>query len=334
MGRRLRRLVGALKDKASIGKAITVSNLDLLPVRLAVVEATSHDPSRAPSHRHISTILATAGHSSRLVASSCVSSLLDRLHHTRSWAVALKCLIVVHRIAQQGPFILQDQLGFYPLAGGRSSLNLANFRDPSSPEGWAVSSWVRWYARYLESVLQASRVLGYFFNSVRPDGFLEDDVVTMTNMGLLKELEALLGVMEEMHRPQIQESGRNPVVAEATRLVVADLHLLQDELLLRVREAEDRIPALCFPESADFVLAIERLGALLEAPPVASGDKATGTLRDSVKRFLRAAPPPGLPKCGTARRLQFSESARFGSGRLVSPEVRFLSGRLEFRPVL
>ncbi|XP_031497104.1 putative clathrin assembly protein At4g40080 [Nymphaea colorata] len=333
MGRRLRRLVGALKDKASIGKALALPKLDLLPIRLAIVEATSHDPSSPPPHRHISTILATAGHSSRLVASTCVSSLLDRLHQTRSWAVALKCLIVVHRIAQQGPFILQDQLGFYPPAGGRSSLNLANFRDPSSPEGWAVSSWVRWYARFLESVLQASRVLGYFFNSGRPDGNLEDDVAAMTNVELLKELEALVPVMEEIYRPEFLDGGRNPVVAEATSLVVADLHLLQEELLLRVREGEERIPALSFPELADFVSAVKRLGALLECPALVYGVKATGRLRDSVFRFLQAAPKPSLLTGGANRTQAFSESARFGSGRLVSPEVRFFSCRREYLPV-
>ncbi|CAJ1854486.1 unnamed protein product [Sphenostylis stenocarpa] len=152
---KLKELVGIMKDKASQGKAAILSKR----AALSLLRATSHDSFTPSTSKHLSTLL-SAGEGSRATASAAVELLMDRLQSTQSSAVALKCLIAVHHVIKRGSFIMRDQLPYS--GGGRNNLNLSKFRDRSSPVCWELSSWVRWYAKHVEQLLWASRIVGFF----------------------------------------------------------------------------------------------------------------------------------------------------------------------------
>jgi len=152
---KLKDLIGMMKDKASQGKAAILSQR----ATLSLLRATSQDSFTPPTSKHLSTLL-TAGDVSRATASAAMELLMDRLQSTQSSAVALKCLIAVHYVLKRGSFIMRDQLPYS--GGGRNYLNLSKFRDRSSPVCWELSSWVRWYAKHVEQLLWASRIVGFF----------------------------------------------------------------------------------------------------------------------------------------------------------------------------
>ena len=154
---KLKDLIGIIKDKASQGKAAVLSQR----ATLSLLRATSHDSFTPPTSKHLSTLL-TVGDGSRATASAAMDLLMDRLQSTQSSAVALKCLIAVHYVLKRGSFIMRDQLPYSGGGGGKNYLNLSKFRDRSSPVCWELSSWVRWYAKHVEQLLWASRIVGFF----------------------------------------------------------------------------------------------------------------------------------------------------------------------------
>ncbi|XP_077213185.1 putative clathrin assembly protein At4g40080 [Tasmannia lanceolata] len=335
MGRKsnIQHLLGFLKDKASVSKASLLSKTNSLSTSspdLAVLRATTHEPSTPPNETHLTTLL-SFGHSSRITASSLVKSLMDRLHKTHNSSVALKCLIIVHTIITRGTFILQDQLSIYPSSGGRNYLNLSNFRDNSGPESWYLSSWVRWYARFLEQLLFTSRILGFFLSNSAPF-CLQEKVSSLTNKDLLKEVEALVGCVEEIGRaPQV---GENRVVGEVVRLVAEDGVATQMEILVRVKEMRERLGCLSFGESIELVCVLRRLESCKERLLLFSLDEKTkeGGKEDLLGLVMEIKERVGIVTKEDGRRVarsrRESESDRLGD-RVVRSDnsVRFSSGR-------
>ncbi|CAN6445800.1 unnamed protein product [Victoria cruziana] len=89
----------------------------------------------------------------------CIHALARRLAKTHNWTVALKTLIVIHRLLRDGdPTFREELLNFSQKA---HILRLSNFKDDSSPIAWDCSAWVRTYALYLEERLECFRVLKY-----------------------------------------------------------------------------------------------------------------------------------------------------------------------------
>ena len=113
MARKLQNLIGILKDKASLIKAtLSITGPHASSTRVSILRATTHDPSSPPPEHRISAVLGCVG--SRRTSCACIEALIDRLNHTRSAVVALKCLVVAHNIVSRGSFILRDQLSVYP----------------------------------------------------------------------------------------------------------------------------------------------------------------------------------------------------------------------------
>ncbi|KAF3591720.1 hypothetical protein DY000_02024933 [Brassica cretica] len=102
---------------------------------------------------------ATAVTRARADVAYCIHALSRRLHKTRNWTVALKTLIVIHRLLREGdPTFREELLNFSQRA---RILQLSNFKDDSSPIAWDCSAWVRTYALFLEERLECFRVLKY-----------------------------------------------------------------------------------------------------------------------------------------------------------------------------
>ncbi|CAK8567273.1 unnamed protein product [Lathyrus sativus] len=253
--KKLKEVIGKMKDKASQSKAAILSKRKTL----SLLRATSHDSFAPPTHKHLTTLL-SSGDGSRATASTAVELLMDRLQTTHNSAVALKCLIAVHHIIKHGTFILRDQLSVYPYNGGRNYLNLSNFRDKTSSVSWELSSWVRWYAQHIEHLLCASRILGYFLGETTMD---EGRVSSLVTGDLLREIDSLVEMMEGIgKRPNspIMEQ-QNKVVVEIMDLVEEDGVVVVNEVLVRVKEfgERERLGCLGFGEVVELVCVLKRL---------------------------------------------------------------------------
>ncbi|KAH6790798.1 epsin N-terminal homology domain-containing protein / clathrin assembly protein-like protein [Perilla frutescens var. frutescens] len=146
----LRKAIGAVKDQTSIGIAKVASNL-APELEVAVVKATGHDNDPA-SEKYIREILQLTSYSQGYV-SACVVTVSKRLGKTRDWIVALKCLMLIHRLLNEGDAVFQHEIMFATRRGTRL-LNLSDFRDEAHSNSWDHSSFVRTYGLYLDQKLE------------------------------------------------------------------------------------------------------------------------------------------------------------------------------------
>ncbi|KAJ0972100.1 hypothetical protein J5N97_020059 [Dioscorea zingiberensis] len=147
----LRRAIGAVKDQTSIGIAKVSNSNTISDLEVAIVKATRHDEYPA-EERHIREILSLTCYS-RAYVNACVSTLSRRLGKTRSWTVALKALILIHRLLSEGDPAYEQEI-FFATRRGTRMLNMSDFRDTSRSDAWDFSAFVRTYARYLDERLE------------------------------------------------------------------------------------------------------------------------------------------------------------------------------------
>ncbi|CAN6452727.1 unnamed protein product [Victoria cruziana] len=158
-----RKAYGALKDSTKVGLAKVNSEFKDLDV--AIVKATNHVEC-PPKERHVRKIFAaTSIVRPRADVAYCIHALARRLAKTHNWTVALKTLIVIHRILREGDPTFREELLNYSQRG--HILQLSNFKDDSSPLAWDCSAWVRTYALFLEERLESFRVLKYDIEAER-----------------------------------------------------------------------------------------------------------------------------------------------------------------------
>lgn len=257
---KLRDVIGAVKDKVSQSKAALFGSA--LSHHLAILRATTHAPHVPPEDRHLTALL-SLGDSSRATASALVEVLMDRLHRTGSSAVALKCLLTIHHVIKRGAFILQDQLSVFPASGGRNYLNLSAFRDGSTAATWVLSAWVRYYARYLETLLSTSRTLGFFLCSSSCEQrkeIQEPRISSVTNHDLIKDIDSLATLIEELcQAPDSILLERNMLLCEVKSFLTSDYLSAVNELSLRLTECNERLTCLGFSDSFELVCALEKL---------------------------------------------------------------------------
>ncbi|KAB5538065.1 hypothetical protein DKX38_015598 [Salix brachista] len=158
-----RKAYGALKDSTKVGLAHV--NSDYAELDVAVVKATNHVEC-PPKERHLRKIfLATSTIRPRADVAYCIHALSRRLAKTHSWTVALKILIVIHRLLREGDPTFREELLNFSQRG--HILQLSNFKDDSSPIAWDCSAWVRTYALFLEERLECFKILKYDIEAER-----------------------------------------------------------------------------------------------------------------------------------------------------------------------
>ncbi|RZB64918.1 putative clathrin assembly protein [Glycine soja] len=158
-----RKAYGALKDSTKVGLAKV--NSEYKELDIAIVKATNH-VEYPPKERHVRKIFcATLAHQPRADVAYCIHKLAKRLSKTRSWIVAIKTLIVIHRTLREGDPTFREEILNYSRRG--HILQISNFKDDSSPLAWDCSAWVRTYALFLEERLECFRVLKYDIESER-----------------------------------------------------------------------------------------------------------------------------------------------------------------------
>ncbi|KAI7727599.1 hypothetical protein M8C21_007025 [Ambrosia artemisiifolia] len=138
-----RKAIGIFKDHTSrtLAKVATFSDL-----RVAIVKATDHKACLAKEH-HIRQIINLTSYS-RCHTASCVATISQRLCKTKDWVVAIKALILIQRLIQEGsPLFIQEV--YITTNNGTHILDMSNFRDTAWANSWDFSAFVRAYALYL-----------------------------------------------------------------------------------------------------------------------------------------------------------------------------------------
>ncbi|KAJ0236128.1 Clathrin coat assembly protein AP180 [Hirschfeldia incana] len=155
MPSKLKKAIGAVKDQTSISLAKVTSRAnrggDLTTLEVAILKATSHDEDVPIDDRLVSDILSIIS-SKKSHAAACAAAIGRRIGRTRNWIVALKSLVLVLRIFQDGdPYFPREVL--HVMKRGAKILNLSTFRDDSNSRPWDYSAYVRTFALYLDERL-------------------------------------------------------------------------------------------------------------------------------------------------------------------------------------
>ncbi|KNA12665.1 hypothetical protein SOVF_123690 [Spinacia oleracea] len=146
----LRRAIGAVKDRTTIGLAKVGSSNSLADLDVAIVRATSHD-QYPPEEKYYHEIFSLTCYSPTLVG-CCVNTISRRLSKTKNWVVALKTLMLVQKLLAEGDPGYQQEI-FFSTRRGTRMLNMTDFRDSRS-NSWDYSAFVRMYALYLDERLE------------------------------------------------------------------------------------------------------------------------------------------------------------------------------------
>ncbi|KAL5714621.1 hypothetical protein ACHQM5_016555 [Ranunculus cassubicifolius] len=148
---KLRKAIGAVKDRTSISLVKVSSSNFLAVLNVSILKATRHEEYPA-DERHIREIIAMTL-CSRSNVSSCVNFISKRLDKTSNWTVALKTLMLIQRLLSEGDPCYEKEM-FYATRRGTRLLNMADFRDHTKSRSWDYSAYVRTYALYLDEQLE------------------------------------------------------------------------------------------------------------------------------------------------------------------------------------
>ena len=145
----IRKAIGAVKDQTSISLAKVAGNV-APDLEVLIVKATSHDNEPA-DEKYIREILNLMAYS-RGYVNACVYAISKRLSKTHDWIVALKALMLVHRLLTDGDVVFGQEI-MYASRRGMRVLNMSDFRDEAHSNSWDHSGFVRTYASYLDQKL-------------------------------------------------------------------------------------------------------------------------------------------------------------------------------------
>lgn len=165
MPSKLRKALGTVKDQTSISLAkVGGADVATLNLEVAILKATSHDEVPLDEN-YVSDILQLIA-SNKFYAATCAHVIARRVGRTRNWIVALKSLMLILRIFQEGdPHFPRDVL--HIMKRGGKILNLGTFRDHSKRKNpWDYTAYVRTFALYLDERLDCllrGKVEHFFF---------------------------------------------------------------------------------------------------------------------------------------------------------------------------
>ncbi|XP_011086378.1 clathrin coat assembly protein AP180 [Sesamum indicum] len=149
MTSKLKKAIAAVKDQTSISLA-KVSKSNSSNLEVAILKATTHDDVPM-DERYVNEVLKLIS-SNKIHAAACARAIGKRIGRTHSWIVAIKSLMLVLRIFQDGdPYFPREVL--HAMKRGAKILNLSSFRDDSNSHPWDFTSFVRTFALYLNERL-------------------------------------------------------------------------------------------------------------------------------------------------------------------------------------
>lgn len=146
----IRKAIGAMKDQTSISIAKVAGNL-APDLEVLVVKATSHDEVPADD-KYVREILNLTSYSKGYI-NACLISISKRLTKTRDWIVAVKSLMLVHRLLVDGHPSFEDEI-VHATRSGMRVFNMSDFRDEAHSSSWDHAGFVRVYAIYLDQKVE------------------------------------------------------------------------------------------------------------------------------------------------------------------------------------
>lgn len=146
----IRKAIGAVKDQTSISIAKVAGNV-APDLEVLIVKATSHDNEPAED-RYIREIINLTSYSKGYV-NACIVTISKRLSKTHDWIVALKALMLVHKLLVEGDPVLGQEI-MYASRKGTRVLNMSDFRDEAHSNSWDHSGFIKTYALYLDQKLE------------------------------------------------------------------------------------------------------------------------------------------------------------------------------------
>ncbi|CAL0302147.1 unnamed protein product [Lupinus luteus] len=147
MPSKLRKAIGAVKDQTSISlaKVTNAANLEI-----TILKATTHDKN-CIEERYVNEIVQLVS-SNKVYTVVCAQCIGKRIGKTHNWVVALKSLMIILRIFQDGdPYFPREV--FHAMKRGAKILNLSSFKDDSNSSPWDYTAFVRTFALYLDERL-------------------------------------------------------------------------------------------------------------------------------------------------------------------------------------
>ncbi|CAJ1944588.1 unnamed protein product [Sphenostylis stenocarpa] len=146
----IRKAIGVVKDQTSISIAKVAGNL-APDLEVLVVKATSHEEVPADD-KYIREILTLTSHSRGYISASLIT-VSKRLTKTRDWIVAVKALMLVHRLLVDGHPAFEEEI-VHATRRGTRILNMSDFRDEAHSSSWDHAGFVRLYALYLDEKVE------------------------------------------------------------------------------------------------------------------------------------------------------------------------------------
>ncbi|KAL9389712.1 hypothetical protein Peur_018317 [Populus x canadensis] len=152
MHKRFRQVFCALKEHTSVSYAKIATFGGFCDVDLIIVKATAPDDLPLPE-KHMHELMKIFSFSNSSFHSFSLS-FTRRFGNTRSWKVALKCLILLHRLLRSLPedSPVRAEL-LWIRSNGLLSLYPCHFRDDSSSNPEAYTVFIRSYAQLLDQAL-------------------------------------------------------------------------------------------------------------------------------------------------------------------------------------
>ncbi|KAM7264664.1 hypothetical protein ACFE04_002347 [Oxalis oulophora] len=148
----IRKTIGVLKDQTSISIAKVAGNI-APDLEVLIVKATTHD--QHPTHdKYITEILNLMTCSNAYVNASVVT-ISKRLSKTHDWIVAVKGLMLLHRLFNDGPRLFQEEI-VYAQRKGMRVLDMNGFKDQAHSNSWDQSVFVKVYGSYLDVKVEFS----------------------------------------------------------------------------------------------------------------------------------------------------------------------------------
>lgn len=250
----IRKAIGAVKDQTSISLAKVAGNV-APDIEVLIVKATSHDNEPADD-KYALEIMNRLSYS-RGYNNACVLAIAKRLSKTRDWIVALKALMLVHKLLNDGGPLLGQELMFLASRKGTGVLNMSDFRDEAHSNSWDHSGFVRKFASYLDQKLEFmvfERKLSvgedekksyddrYGQSRDEPDNGMENEVTTpIKELGPERVLEKLNQLLRLLDRFL---ASRPTGAAKNTRVVLVALYELVKESFRLYADISDALKYL------------------------------------------------------------------------------------------
>ncbi|KAI3781934.1 hypothetical protein L2E82_11962 [Cichorium intybus] len=219
----IRKAIGMVKNQTRISIAKVIGNVPPY-LEVLIVKATGHN-NEPPEEKYTREILNLTSDSKSYV-NACIHTLSIRLSKTHDWIVALKALMLIHRLLVDGVPTFSQEIK------GTRILNMSDFHDEVHSNSWEHSGFVKTYAIYLNrklELMEFDKKVNAFNNSLHFEDRYKDfngdlnDPVRFRKIKTEKILERLHWLLRVLDRVL---SCRPTGNAKSNRIVLIALYLV------------------------------------------------------------------------------------------------------------